>query len=140
MLVTMDVEVLGDLWVIRDYLPETLSAHGVGFPSITRLTELLPHSAAAVIPVPRECTDGFMAAFWGRPEAYLEPRVRAATSAWHQLPAAAVARALDRLRSDLADGRWDRRYGHLRHQAELDVGLRLVSVQLSEPRLLGDLA
>jgi SAM-dependent methyltransferase len=139
-LVTMDVEVLGDLWVIRDYLPETLSAHGVGFPSITRLTELLPHSAAAVIPVPRECTDGFMAAFWGRPEAYLEPRVRAATSAWHQLPAAAVARALDRLRSDLADGRWDRRYGHLRHQAELDVGLRLVSVQLSEPRLLGDLA
>jgi hypothetical protein len=93
-----------------------------------------------VIPVPRECTDGFMAAFWGRPEAYLEPRVRGATSPWHQLPAAAVAGALDRLRSDLADGRWDRRYGHLRHEAELDVGLRLVSAQLSDPGLLPDLA
>jgi SAM-dependent methyltransferase len=128
-LVTMDVEVLGELWVVRDYLPETLTVHGAGFPAIARLTELLPGAAAAVIPVPRECTDGFMAAFWGRPEAYLDARVRAATSPWHQLPPAAVTRALDRLRRDLADGWWDRRYGHLRRQAELDVGLRLVSVE-----------
>jgi SAM-dependent methyltransferase len=134
-LVTMDVEVLGELWVVRDYLPETLTAHAAGFPSIARLTELVPHSAAAVIPVPRECTDGFMAAFWGRPEAYLDPRVRAATSPWHQLPPAVVTRALDRLRRDLADGRWDRRHGHLRQQTELDVGLRLVCAEVSATRM-----
>jgi hypothetical protein len=56
-LVTMDVEVLGQLWVVRDYLPETLTAHAVGFPSIARLIELLPGAAAAVIPVLRDCTE-----------------------------------------------------------------------------------
>jgi hypothetical protein len=76
-----------------------------------------------------------MAAFWGRPEAYLDARVRAATSPWHQLPPAAVTRALDRLRRDLAHGWWDRRYGHLRQQAELDVGLRLVSLEASATRM-----
>jgi hypothetical protein len=94
-----------------------------------------PGAAVAAIPVPRECTIGFMAAFLGRPEAYLDARVRAATSPWHQVPPAAVTRALDRLRRDLAHGWWDRRYGHLRQQAELDVGLRLVSLEASATRM-----
>ena len=129
-LVTMDVEVLGELWVVRDYLPETLTAHAAGFPPIARLTELLPGASTTVIPVPRECIDDCVAAFWGRLEAYLDPCVRAAISPWHQLPPAAVTRTLDRLRRDLSDGWRDRRYGHLRQQAELGVGLRLVSAEM----------
>ncbi len=129
-LATMDVGALGQLWIIRDYLPETLTAHAAGFPSTTRLQELLPRATIAVIPVPRHCTDGFMAAFWGRPEAYLDPGVRTATSPWHQLAPETATRALDQLRSDLASGQWDRRYGHLRHYPELDVGLRLISAEL----------
>jgi SAM-dependent methyltransferase len=124
-LVTMDVEVLAQLWLIRDYLSETLAFHA-GFPSIARLRELLPAASEEVLRVPRDCTDGFMAAFWGRPEAYLDPAVRAATSPWHQLPADTVQRALDRLRSDLSTGLWDDRYGDLRRRPDLDVGLRLV--------------
>ena len=53
LLATMDVGTLGQLWLIRDYLPEVLIAHGGGFPSITRLLELLPRATVAVIPVPR---------------------------------------------------------------------------------------
>jgi SAM-dependent methyltransferase len=129
-LVTMDVGTLGQFWLIRDYLPETLTAHGGGFPSTTRLLELLPRATVGVIPVPRHCTDGFMAAFWGRPEAYLDPGVRTATSAWHQLDSETATRALDQLRSDLASGQWDRRYGRLRRLPEFDVGLRLVCADL----------
>jgi SAM-dependent methyltransferase len=125
-IVTMDVDVLGQLWLIHDYLPEALSAHAADFPAIATLLELLPRATATAIPVPRDCTDGFMAAFWGRPEAYLDPAVRAATSPWHQLPRETVTRALDQLRSDLASAQWDERYGHLREQPELDVGLRLI--------------
>ena len=129
-LVTMDVEALARLWIVRDYLPETLAAHAGTFPPISRLLELLPRATASVVPVPRDCTDGFMAAFWGRPEAYLDPAVRAASSPWHQLAPETVDRALEQLRSDLASGVWDRRYGWLRDEPELDVGLRLVSADV----------
>ena len=125
-LVTMDVQVLAQLWLIRDYVPETLADHAAGFPSISRLLELLPPASTVVIPVPRDCADGFMAAFWGRPEAYLDPGIRAATSPWHQLAPETVDRALGALERDLTTGGWDNRYGQLRRKPELDVGLRLI--------------
>jgi len=76
-----------------------------------------------------------MAAFWGRPEAYLDPAIRAGTSPWHQLVPGTVNRALEHLERDLASGAWDQRYGQLRRRRELDVGLRLVSADI---RRLGD--
>jgi len=81
--------------------------------------------------VPLECTDGFMAAFWGRPEAFLDPAIRSGTSAWHQLPPAVVNRAVGKLRADLRSGEWGRRHGHLRRQSTLDVGLRLIRAELA---------
>jgi hypothetical protein len=129
-LVTMDVAALAELWLIREYVPETLPAHAAGFPSIKWLLGALPSAKASQLPVPRDCSDGFMAAFWGRPEAYLDPHIRSGTSAWHQLPPAVVTRALGALQDDLERGEWDRRYGHLRQQPTLDVGLRLISAEL----------
>jgi hypothetical protein len=129
-LLTMDVDVLSEMWLIRDYAPETIAAHGAGFPSIAWLLERLPGATVSSLPVARDCTDGFMAAYWGRPEAYLDPAVRAGTSAWQQLSADIVERVLERLRADLHGGEWERRYGRLRNQQALDVGLRLVC---SEP-------
>lgn len=126
----MDVEALAQLWLIHDYLPETLAAHAAGFPPVARVVELLPRATAAVMPAPRDCTDGFMGAFWGRPEAYLDPAIRAATSAWHQVAPDAVERALAQLRADLASGEWDRRYGRLRRAPDLDVGLRLICAEV----------
>jgi SAM-dependent methyltransferase len=129
-LVTMDVDVLADLWLIRDYLPEALAAHAAGFPSIMWLLGVVPGSTASPMPVPRDCTDGFMAAFWGRPKAYLDPEIRSGTSVWHQLAPAVVTRALGKLQNDVESGEWDRRYGDLRQQSTLDVGLRLIRAEL----------
>ena len=133
-LVTMDVDILARLWLIRDYVPESLAVHAAGFPSIRWLLGTLPGSTASAFPVPRDCTDGFMVAFWGRPEAYLDPEIRSGTSAWHQLPPAVVKRAIGKLQSDLESGEWDRRYGHLRRQSTFDVGLRLIRAELGTPR------
>lgn len=129
-LVTMDVDVLAKLWLVRDYVPETLPAHAADFPSIKWLLGALRDSTASPMPIPRDCTDGFMVAFWGRPEAYLDPEIRSGTSPWHQLPPAVVARALGKLQNDLESGEWDRRYGHLRQQSTLDVGARLIRAEL----------
>jgi SAM-dependent methyltransferase len=129
--VTMDVEKLAELWLIRDYVPEMLACHAAQFPSIRALTEALPNAAVSVLAVPHDCTDLFMAALWARPAAYLDARLRGATSAWQQLRPEVVDRALARLRCDLDSGAWHERYGGLGRLRELDVGLRIVRADLA---------
>jgi hypothetical protein len=41
-----------------------------------------------------------------------------------------IDRGLAKLAADIESGRWDERNGHLRTQADLDVGLRLVTAEL----------
>ncbi len=126
-IVTMDIEKLAELWIVRDYLPELLGQHAARFPSIDRLRELLPGAEVQVLSVARDCQDRFMAALWAQPHAYLDPAIRAATSPWHDLQPAVVKRALGQLRDDLDTGVWQRRNRDLLVRRELDVGLRLMT-------------
>jgi SAM-dependent methyltransferase len=129
-LLTLDVEVMADMWLVRDYMPELLAADRRDFPSIARLEGILPEPSIETVPVPSDCTDGFCVGLWSRPEAHLDPRVRQASSSWHRLPEVVVERVLTQLREDLDGGEWGRRYGELREMNELDVGLRLVVAEL----------
>jgi hypothetical protein len=74
--------------------------------------------------VPHDCTDGFLGAYWRRPHAFLNPGIRGAISTFAKIRD--VEFGLTRLRGDLADGTWERRYRHLLRQFELDLGYRLV--------------
>ncbi len=129
-LLTLDLDVTAEMWLCRDYLPEIVAHDRVTFPSIAHLEAVLPAPRIDALAVPADCADGFCVALWGRPEAHLDPGVRKASSIWHLLPAAVVEPALERLRRDLDSGEWDRRYGHLRSKASLDIGLRLVTAEL----------
>lgn len=130
-IVTMDVLVLKrELWLVSDYLEDALDDHFAAFPAVERIRAALPGSRTVPLEVPRDCTDGFMAAFWARPEAYLDPAIRSASSPWHRMPAPAARAALARLEADLRSGAWDRRYGTLRARPAHDVGMRLV---IAEP-------
>jgi len=82
------------------------------------------------IPTPADCTDGFFEAFWNRPEALLDPAVRASQSLWALLDPGAEERIVARLAAALESGAWDAEHGHLRSQASFDGSLRLV---ISEP-------
>ena len=75
--------------------------------------------------VPHDCVDGFGAAFWGRPEAYLDADVQAGMSWLSLLPEEARARGTRRLRDDLESGAWNARHGELRTQDTFDAGYRL---------------
>src|SRR4051812_33190722 len=130
-ILTMDVDQLARLWIVRDYFPEMVATHAAQFPPVARLLEVLPRASARVLPVPRDCRDGFMAALWARPEAYLDPAIRAATSPWYELPAGLVEERLRLLSADLDSGRWHRRYGPLLRHDELDVGLRLITSEVA---------
>jgi hypothetical protein len=76
-------------------------------------------------PIPHDCRDGFYQAYWRRPRAYLDERLRARISVFHRLPPREVAASLARLRNDLDGGAWEGSYAELLGRRELDVGLRL---------------
>jgi SAM-dependent methyltransferase len=92
--VTYDPEVNAEMWIIRDYLPEMRAERERWLPPAARLLAALPGARVEPVPVPRDCTDRMFATLWARPEEYLDPEVRNATSVWHQLPPKVAARAL----------------------------------------------
>lgn len=75
---------------------------------------------------PIDCEDGFMDAYWARPEAFLDDAVRAAQPVWAQAGAATTEPIIDRLRADLGSGHWYGQHGHLRSHPDFDGALRLV--------------
>ena len=126
-LLTYDPRAAGErFWLVARYLPEVQELDAPRFPSGDELTEALGPVAVRPVPIPADCVDGFLGAFWRRPEAYLEPALRDRMSVFAQLPAAAVSSGLARLGADLASGEWDRRFGGLRARESLDLGYRLV--------------
>jgi SAM-dependent methyltransferase len=124
---TYEPAVHNRMWLVAEYLPEiaALDEHRPGF-CTAEVAEGLGGGHITTVAVPHGCTDGFIMAFWGRPEAFLDPATRRATSGFSMLEPEVVERSMTRLAADLASGAWDRRHGHLRHQAEYDAGLRLV--------------
>jgi SAM-dependent methyltransferase len=112
-------------WVVSDYLPEVVELPGSRPLAADVVAEHLG-GRVEVVPVPADCQDGFFTAFWKRPEAYLDPVVRAGISACSQLPAEVVDRAMARLAADLADGSWAARHADLLDRDEIDGGYRLV--------------
>jgi SAM-dependent methyltransferase len=123
---TFDIDVLAGYWMISDYLPEALADDRRRFPTIDAITGVLGGARVEPVPIPADCHDGFFEAHYARPEAYLDPALRAAQSVWPRLPDGVEQRALAALEADLTSGEWDARHGHLRTQPTYEGGLRLI--------------
>lgn len=123
---TFDGDALERHWMV-EYVPEVFTAEARRYPSLAHLASGLGGSAVIEeVPIPLDCADGFIEAFYGRPEAYLDPAVRAAQSAWRFVEPAAVERGMAALAADLESGALDERHGALRSRPEFDGALRLV--------------
>lgn len=109
---------------LADYLPELVALDEAQMPRMAVYEASLGPVTIAPVPIPHDCTDGFLCAYWRRPAAYLEPRIRAAMSSFWAL--GDVSEALGRLDRDMVSGAWDRRYGDLRGLDAHDCGYRLV--------------
>jgi SAM-dependent methyltransferase len=84
------------------------------------------------VPIPHDCVDGFYGAFWRRPRAYLDPRVRAGISVFSQLDQGHVERGIAALEADLASGAWERRHRDLLALDELMLGYYVVVAELAD--------
>jgi SAM-dependent methyltransferase len=127
---------LADLfWLTVDYLPSFLELIPARFRSAGAWQSELEHALGPVrlvaAPIPHDCTDGFYGAFWRRPRAYLDARVRAGISVFAALAVDAVDRAVHSLDADLRSGAWDARHRDLVDLPELHLGYSVVIAELS---------
>ncbi|HEY2793245.1 MAG TPA: hypothetical protein VGJ28_12850, partial [Micromonosporaceae bacterium] len=65
-------------------------------------------------------------AYWRRPEAYLDPAVRAGISMFAQTGDRVLGPGLARLSDDLASGRWHSAHADLLDRDRIDAGYRLL--------------
>jgi SAM-dependent methyltransferase len=124
---TFDPDAADAFWLTRDYLPEIAELDRGRIPPIATVVEALGGRAEIErVPIPHDCRDGFLGAFWRRPERYVEPAIRPGISSFSELDPGVLEPALERLRNDLDSGAWRRRYGGLLSREELDLGYRLI--------------
>jgi SAM-dependent methyltransferase len=135
LLLNMDPGLAQRFWLTRDYLPGFADLVPEPYRETGHWEQELRSLWGAVeflpVPVPHDCRDGFYQAYWRRPRAYLDRRLRDGISVFHRLPPAEVGAAVEALRRDLDSGAWDRRNADLRRQPALDVGLRLAVAELT---------
>jgi len=122
---TWDRAVSSKYWLIDDYLPE-IAGYEETYATVDTIAAALNATDIRAIPVPHDCVDGFMAAYWRRPERYLDSDARAAISGIALIDQTIVERAMGALADDLASGAWHRRHADLLDLDELDAGYRLV--------------
>ncbi len=113
-------------WLL-DYFPEVLAAPTeVNAPTPDEIGTFLDVVDVQTMYIPADCCDGVAAAYWRRPEAYLDPAVQQSMSILALLPDEVIARGTTRLESDLKDGTWLAQHSHLLEQDIADYGYRLV--------------
>jgi SAM-dependent methyltransferase len=122
-LFTFDPAFIDAFWLTRDYLRGFRALPGMTLEDIAghlRPTWIEP------VPIAHDWRDGFLFAFWRRPEAYLDPLVRANISVFQRLDPEEVEDSMARLRADLESGVWAERNRDLLEAEELDGGYRLM--------------
>ena len=124
-ILTWDQPVSERFWLSREYLPEIIDSDRAVAVPIERLVELLGGAEVRAVPVPHDCRDGFLGAFWRRPERYLDAGVRTGISTLARLEGR-LNDGLARLAADLDSGQWRRQHADLLELDELDLGYRLV--------------
>ena len=109
---------------LTDYLPELAVLDDERIPTLQDLERWLGPISVTPVPIAHDCTDGFLYAYWKRPAAYLDPRLRTGSSSFWLIKDA--QEGLERLKHDLESGAWERRYADLLQQDEYEAGYRLV--------------
>jgi SAM-dependent methyltransferase len=123
---TFDSALADRFWAVRDYFPGFLGLRGLALADLVDALGGPGDVHVETVPIPWDCIDGFWLAWWRRPEALLDPRVRAGISVFSRLDPAEVRDGVARLEADLASGAWARRNAAILAQEELDLGLRLL--------------
>ncbi len=120
-----DQEVWESFWLIREYFPVCDLDRRRALP-VAAIASALGECEVSSVPIPHDCVDGFHGAFWRRPEAYLDPRVRSGISTFARMSSEELDEGLARLATDVQNGDWEDRHRELLQLHEFDLGYRLI--------------
>jgi SAM-dependent methyltransferase len=109
---------------LTDYLPDLARLDEVQMPSMSDYERWLGPVQVIPVPVPHDCSDGFLYAYWRRPAAYLDLRIRSGSSSFWVLDG--LESGLAKLKKDIDTGEWERRYAEMLTLDAYDAGYRLV--------------
>jgi len=114
----------GEKFWLEKYIPEIMGVDFDLFPTLEELERILGDILIETIKIPHDCTDGFMCAYWRRPEAYLDSNVRKAISTFSRI--SNIQNRLEVLQDEISSGEWNKKYAYLLEKESLDLGYRLV--------------
>ncbi len=117
-----------DFWLMRDYFPDIYQIDRQIFPSQAELSRAFGIIQAEPLMISEDCQDGFLAAFWKRPNVYLDPTARNAMSTFSKIEN--VAPRIEMLREDIETGRWAVRNSKLLELPEADLGYRIITAEI----------
>jgi SAM-dependent methyltransferase len=123
---SFDLDAMRKFWLL-DYFPSVLAVDRGKSADLSRFSDVFSDVVLAPVPIPADCRDGFLGAYWRRPDAYLDESVRAGISTLAKLDRAELERGLSRLQNDLRSGAWHARHADLAGRDSLDLGYRLVT-------------
>ncbi len=116
-------------WLTKDYFPEIYQKDLTIFPPIEEFKDSFINVQFEPLLIPQDCQDGFLAAFWKRPKAYLENDVRNSISTFSKLPN--LNDGLKKLENDINNGIWESKNKFLLDKEFIDVGYIILTAEIN---------
>lgn len=123
---------INPFWLTQDYFPEIFEIDQGIFPDLEELQNHFDNVKITPLMIPEDCIDGFLAAFWKRPEAYLHEHVRNSISSFSKITR--LEEGLQKLQKDLDSAEWQKKNNDLLDKSELDVGYQLITASIIKPK------
>ena len=132
---TFSPERLREFW-LTSYFPSFMGDAEKSFPPAEMLVQQLSawsgrQTEIEPFPLPSDLSDQFAASCWAKPHLYLDKTIRDGISSFARFPESEIDAGLKKLKQDLADGNWHRRFGSILESREFDAGYRFIKILAS---------
>ncbi len=117
-------------WLTRDYFPEIIELDKKIFPTAEEIAGHFDDVEVNPLLIPEDCMDGFLAAYWKRPSAYLDVSVRNSISTFSKLPN--ISNNLAKLESDIKSNKWFDTNKSILDKSSLDAGYIIITGKIKE--------
>jgi len=122
-------------WLTRDYFPEFFAMDQINFPSLDDFESSFDDVHMHPLLIPEDCQDGFLAAYWKRPTAYLDPVVRRSISSFSKI--GDPTQVLQNLEVDIQSGAWENRNRSILEATSIDAGYVIVTGKIRKSESSG---